>query len=209
LANGADAATNVGAAAAATTAIRMHDLMTENVTGSSLEPSPEHQLEVNLERAILASRWALVVFYFGLAFALLLYAASFIYKCAKLAIGIFTLSDNEVILAMLGLIDACLVASLMVMVMLTGYENYVSRLEKAEGELTWLGKIDTGSLKVKIASSIVAISSIHLLQVFLNAEHYDNQKIMWSTLIHLAFVASAFSLAVVDRIAAGGGKAKL
>ena len=161
-----------------------------------------------MERAMLASRWALVVFYFGLAFALLLYAASFVYKCAKLAIGIFSLSDNEVILAMLGLIDACLVASLMVMVMLTGYENYVSRLEKAEGELTWLGKIDTGSLKVKIASSIVAISSIHLLQVFLNAEHYDNQKIMWSTLIHLAFVASALFLAVVDRIAAGG-KAKL
>jgi uncharacterized protein (TIGR00645 family) len=109
---------------------------------------------------------------------------------------------------MLGLIDACLVASLMVMVMLTGYENYVSRLDRAEGELTWLGKIDTGSLKVKIASAIVAISSIHLLQVFLNAEHYDNQKIMWATLIHLAFVLSAFSLAVVDRIA-GGGKAKL
>jgi uncharacterized protein (TIGR00645 family) len=183
------------------------DLMTEN-TGSSVEPPPEHRLEVNLERAMLASRWALVVFYFGLAFALALYAASFVYKCAKLAMSIFSLSDNEVILAMLGLIDACLVASLMVMVMLTGYENYVSRLEKAEGELTWLGKIDTGSLKVKIASSIVAISSIHLLQVFLNAEHYDNQKIMWSTLIHLAFVASAFSLAVVDRIAAGG-KAKL
>ncbi len=161
-----------------------------------------------IERAMLASRWALIVFYFGLAFALVMYGASFAYKCIKLAMNIFVLSDNEVILAMLGLIDACLVASLMVMVMLTGYENYVSRLERAEGELTWLGKIDTGSLKVKIASSIVAISSIHLLQVFLNAEHYDNQKIMWATLIHLAFVASAFTLAVVDKIAVGS-KAKL
>lgn len=182
--------------------------MSEKIPGTSLKALPEQRMEIMIERAILASRWTLIVFYFGLAFALVLYGAAFMYKCIKLAMTIFALSDNEVILAMLGLIDASLVASLMVMVMLTGYENYVSRLERAEGELTWLGKIDTGSLKVKIASSIVAISSIHLLQVFLNADHYDNQKIMWATLIHLAFVASAFTLAVVDRIA-GGGKAKL
>ena len=182
--------------------------MSERIPETSFKTSPETQIEVMIERAILASRWALVVFYFGLAFALVLYGVAFIYKCIKLAMDIFTLTDNQVILAMLGLIDASLVASLMVMVMLTGYENYVSRLDRAAGELTWLGKIDTGSLKVKIASAIVAISSIHLLQVFLNAEHYDNQKIMWATLIHLAFVLSAFSLAVVDRIAAGG-KSKL
>ena len=156
-----------------------------------------------IERSILAARWILIVFYFGLAFALALYAGSFVYKCLKLSMSLFSMTDNEVILAMLSLIDACLVASLMVMVMLTGYENYVSRLEHQDAsELAWLGKIDTGSLKVKIASSIVAISSIHLLQVFLNASQYDNQKIMWTTLIHLAFVLSAFSLALVDRIAA-------
>lgn len=161
--------------------------------------------EALIERAILGARWILIIFYFGLAFALALYGVSFIYKCVKLTVSLFTLTDNEVILAMLGLIDACLVASLMVMVMLTGYENYVSRLEQEDAaELSWLGKIDTGSLKVKIASAIVAISSIHLLQVFLNATQYDNQKIMWTTLIHLAFVVSALTLALVDRIAVGG-----
>jgi uncharacterized protein (TIGR00645 family) len=165
--------------------------------------------EVLIERSIMAARWLLIVFYFGLAFALGLYAISFIYKCIKLSLTLFTLTDNDVILAMLSLIDACLVASLMVMVMLTGYENYVSRLNHEDAaELSWLGKIDTGSLKVKIASSIVAISSIHLLQVFLNASRYDNQKIMWTTLIHLAFVLSAFSLALVDRISAGGKPGK-
>lgn len=154
-----------------------------------------------IERAILFSRWILIVFYFGLAFALALYAAAFVYKCFKLVGNVFVLNDNEVILAMLSLIDACLVASLMVMVMLTGYENYVSRIDRGEAsELLWLGKVDTGSLKVRIASAIVAISSIHLLQVFLNATQYDNQKIMWTTLVHLAFVASAFTLAIVDRI---------
>jgi uncharacterized protein (TIGR00645 family) len=167
------------------------------------------ETEALIERAMIGARWLLLVFYFGLAFALALYACSFVYKCSKLMLSIFTLSDNEVILAMLSLIDACLVASLMVMVMLTGYENYVSRLNHEDAsELTWLGKIDTGSLKVKIASAIVAISSIHLLQVFLNATQYDNQKIMWSTLIHLAFVLSAFSLALVDRIAANGKSSK-
>jgi uncharacterized protein (TIGR00645 family) len=170
--------------------------------------SSETPVESMIERTILAARWILIVFYFGLAVALGLYAIAFVYKCIKLATALFSLSENEVILAMLGLIDACLVASLMVMVMLTGYENYVSRLDRdGASELAWLGKIDTGSLKVKIASAIVAISSIHLLQVFLNAAHYDNMTIMWTTLIHLAFVLSAFSLAVLDRIA-GSGKGK-
>lgn len=159
-------------------------------------------IESFIEKSLLASRWILVVFYLGLAVALGVYAISFIAKSAKIAAKIFVLNDNEIILAMLGLIDACLVASLMVMVMLSGYENFVSRLDRAgDNELGWLGKIDTGSLKVKIASAIVAISSIHLLQVFLNAPQYEDSKIMWSTLIHLAFVASAIALAIVDRIA--------
>lgn len=159
-------------------------------------------IEMLIEKTLFASRWVLIVFYLGLAVSLGVYAISFIVKSFKIATSIFVLSDNEVILAMLGLIDACLVASLMVMVMLSGYENFVSRLDKAgNGELDWLGKIDTGSLKVKIASAIVAISSIHLLQVFLNATQYEDSKIMWSTLIHLAFVASAIALAIVDRIA--------
>jgi uncharacterized protein (TIGR00645 family) len=158
-------------------------------------------VEVCMERAILACRWILVVFYFGLAFALLIYAGAFAYKCVKLVGNVFVLSDNEVILAMLSLIDACLVASLMVMVMLTGYENYVSRLDRGDaGELLWLGKIDTGSLKVKIASAIVAISSIHLLQVFLNHAIYTSDQLMWLTIMHLAFVFSALLLAYIDRV---------
>lgn len=179
------------------------------------DPTPETPrktgdlIEAFIENSLLASRWILVVFYLGLAISLGVYAISFIAKSAKVATKIFVLNDNEIILAMLGLIDACLVASLMVMVMLSGYENFVSRLDKANNnELGWLGKIDTGSLKVKIASAIVAISSIHLLQVFLNAPQYEDSKIMWSTLIHLAFVASAIALAIVDRIALTAKPAK-
>jgi uncharacterized protein (TIGR00645 family) len=112
------------------------------------------------------------------------------------------MGDTDAILKMLGLIDAALVASLIVMVVISGYENFVSRFDNAEGELSWLGKIDAGSLKVKVASTIVAISSIHLLQVFLNSAQYAESKLMWLTIIHMAFVISALMLAYIDRVMA-------
>jgi uncharacterized protein (TIGR00645 family) len=157
-------------------------------------------IENAIEQAIMAARWLLVVFYLGLGAALVVYAASFVYKFVKVAGSVFELEEGEMILAMLGLIDAALVASLLVMVMISSYENYVSRLENANAELSWLGKLDSGSLKIKVASSIVAISSIHLLQVFLNANQYTDTKIVMFMLLHLTFVVSALLLAFVDRI---------
>ena len=157
-------------------------------------------LELLVERIILSSRWILVVFYLGLVAALAVYAVSFLYKFGKVAMNVFVFDDAEMILAMLGLIDAALVASLLVMVMISSYENYVSRLENAGVELSWLGKLDSGSLKIKVASSIVAISSIHLLQVFLNADYYSDAKIVLYMLLHLTFVVSALLLAFVDRV---------
>ncbi|MCB1498296.1 MAG: TIGR00645 family protein [Bauldia sp.] len=153
-----------------------------------------------IEKTIMGARWLLVIFYLGLGAALVVYAASFIYKFVKVASGVFAYEEGEMILAMLGLIDAALVASLLVMVMISSYENYVSRLDNAGTELSWLGKLDSGSLKIKVASSIVAISSIHLLQVFLNATHYTDTKIVMFMLLHLTFVVSALLLAYVDRI---------
>lgn len=160
-------------------------------------------IEQAIERALLASRWLLLVFYAGLAVGLAIYAVSFVAKVIKVASVAMTASDEALILAMLGLIDAALVASLLVMVMISGYENFISRFDAAgdASQLTWLGKLDSGSLKIKVASSIVAISSIHLLQLFLGAEEYSTPKIMWSTLIHLTFVVSALLLAVLDRLA--------
>lgn len=157
-------------------------------------------IESALESTIMAARWLLVVFYLGLGAALVVYAVSFVYKFIKVATGVLEYEEGEMILAMLGLIDAALVASLLVMVMISSYENYVSRLENAGIELSWLGKLDSGSLKIKVASSIVAISSIHLLQVFLNANQYTDVKIVLYMLLHLTFVVSALLLAFVDRI---------
>jgi len=123
-------------------------------------------------------------------------------------LNVADLGETDTILKMLSLIDAALVASLVVMVIISGYENFVSRFDKAEGELAWLGKIDAGSLKIKVASTIVAISSIHLLQVFLNAAQYSEPKLMWLTIMHMAFVVSALFLAYIDKVMAETKKAK-
>lgn len=159
------------------------------------------RMELAIENIILASRWLLVAFYLGLGVALAAYVVSFALKLADFVVAAFTDGDAEMILKVLGLIDAALVASLVVMVIISGYENFVSRFEDEAGdEVHWLGKIDAGSLKIKVASTIVAISSIHLLQVFLKAAEYTNDKLMWFTIIHIAFVISALLLAWIDRL---------
>ena len=162
-------------------------------------------LELLVERIILSSRWILVVFYLGLAAALALYGFAFLLKFIKIATTVMSSTPEDMILAMLGLIDAALVGSLIVMVMISGYENFVSRFDEAEEgnkDVSFLGKLDSGSLKIKVASSIVAISSIHLLQVFLNINQYTDMKIVLLTAIHIAFVLSALLLGYLENMMA-------
>jgi uncharacterized protein (TIGR00645 family) len=158
------------------------------------------KIELLVEQIILASRWILVVFYLGLTVALGLYAISFLRKLFDFSAKLLSFDESVSILKMLGLIDAALIASLVVMVIISGYENFVSRFDNAESDLALLGKIDAGSLKVKVASTIVAISSIHLLQVFLTSETVDQTRMMWLTIVHIAFVVSALILALIDRV---------
>lgn len=165
------------------------------------------RLEIFVETVILASRWLLVAFYIGLGIALALYAISFGIKLFDFASHLFDLDETETILKILGLIDAALIASLVVMVIISGYENFVSRFDN-EDDVHWLGQIDAGSLKIKVASTIVAISSIHLLQIFLNVPQYTNNQIMWYTLLHMTFILSALCLALIDKISKKPGKEK-
>ena len=157
-------------------------------------------IERFVEGIILGSRWLLVLFYLGLAAALALYSLTFANKLYEFASHALQVDEAESILKILGLIDAALVASLIVMVIISGYENFVSRFDNGENELTWLGKIDAGSLKVKVASTIVAISSIHMLQAFLNAGGHTSNELMWLTIMHITFVISALFLAYIDRL---------
>ncbi|WP_259697442.1 TIGR00645 family protein, partial [Pseudomonas chlororaphis] len=108
----------------------------------------------------------------------------------------------DLILVLLSLIDMALVGGLLVMVMISGYENFVSQLDIDEDKekLNWLGKMDSSSLKMKVAASIVAISSIHLLRVFMDAKNIEPQYLMWYVIIHMTFVISAFAMGYLDKL---------
>jgi uncharacterized protein (TIGR00645 family) len=159
-------------------------------------------MERLLERVLFASRWLLVPLYLGLALFLLVIIVEFYRELLHVAMALPSVGQTEVVLLALSLVDLVLVASLIVMVMLSGYENFVSRLDiaAAQTNLAWLGKLDPGSLKLKLAVSIVAISAIHLLGAFMDAEHTANDKLMWLVVIHLTFVVSAVLLTVMDRL---------
>jgi uncharacterized protein (TIGR00645 family) len=116
--------------------------------------------------------------------------------------SVFAMAEADLILVILSLIDMALVGGLLVMVMISGYENFVSQLDIDEGKekLNWLGKMDSGSLKMKVAASIVAISSIHLLKVFMDAKNIPDNKLMWYVVIHMTFVVSAFAMGYLDKL---------
>ena len=163
-------------------------------------------IERTIERLLFACRWLLAPMYLGLALALLALGVKFFQEALHLLLAVSSLPEDKLILVTLTLIDLVLVGSLIVMVMFSGYENFVSRIDVAEeGEkLGWLGKLDAGTLKLKVAASIVAISSIHLLKVFMEAQTVSNDKILWYVIVHLTFVVSALLLGVLDRMSFAG-----
>jgi uncharacterized protein (TIGR00645 family) len=154
------------------------------------------------EKSLYASRWLLAPIYLGLSFGLLLLGLKFFQEVIHVLPLVFATKEADLVLIILGLIDLSLVGGLIVMVMLSGYENFVSNidLDHDAEKLSWLGKMDAGSLKQKVAASIVAISSIHLLQKFMNVQAIENDKLMWFVIIHLTFVVSAIGMAYVDKI---------
>jgi len=159
-------------------------------------------MERFFENAMYATRWLLAPIYFGLAFALLALAIKFFQEVYHILPNVFEKAESDLILVLLSLIDMALVGGLIVMVMISGYENFVSQLDIDEGKekLDWLGKMDSSSLKMKVAASIVAISSIHLLRVFMDAQKIENDKLLWYVVIHMTFVLSAFAMGYLDRL---------
>ena len=159
-------------------------------------------MERIIENTMYASRWLLAPIYLGLSLAVLLLGIKFFQEAIHTFPLIFSLKESELVLVTLSLVDMALVGGLLVMVMLSGYENFVSAIDLQEGQekLSWLGKLDAGSLKQKVAASIVAISSIHLLKAFMAAQDIANDKLMWYVIIHLTFVLSALGMAYVDKM---------
>jgi uncharacterized protein (TIGR00645 family) len=159
-------------------------------------------MERVIEQMMYRSRWILAPIYLGLSLALVALGVKFFQEVWHLLWHIITIAEADLVLVILSLIDMAMVGGLIVMVMMSGYENFVSTLQVDEGEekLAWLGTMDASSLKMKIAASIVAISSIHLLKIFMNAEKTDNDKLLWYTIIHMTFVISAFAMGYLDKV---------
>lgn len=159
-------------------------------------------MERFIENAMYASRWLLAPIYFGLSLALLALGLKFFQEVIHILPNVFAMAEANLILVLLSLIDMALVGGLLVMVMISGYENFVSQLDIEEGKekLSWLGKMDSGSLKMKVAASIVAISSIHLLKVFMDAKNIEPEYLKWYVIIHMTFVVSAFAMGYLDKL---------
>ena len=163
-------------------------------------------LERVIEKMLFASRWLLAPLYLGMSLALIALGMKFFQEAFHVVVHALTSTESELVLTVLAMIDIVLVGSLIVMVMFSGYENFVSRIEVGDGgdTLGWLGKLDAGTLKLKVAASIVAISSIHLLRVFMDAPKIPNDKIMWYVILHMTFVVSAVLLGVLDKMSFAG-----
>jgi uncharacterized protein (TIGR00645 family) len=157
--------------------------------------------EIVFEKVLFMSRWILAPIFLGLSLALIALGFKFFQEAWHIFEKLVSMDEGAMVLRVLAMIDIALVATLIIMVMFSGYENFVSTIDsKGTDTLNWLGKLDAGTLKLKVAASIVAISSIHLLRVFINAEQIDNTKIMWYVILHMTFVLSAVLLGVLDRI---------
>lgn len=176
------------------------------------EQSYAKRTETLLERLIFASRWLLAPFYLGLAISIIVLLVKFMAELLHLLFGAFTLSEPDVILGVLTLVDLALTGSLLIIVIFSGYENFVSKIDHS-GHTDWpewMGTIDFAALKLKLLSSIVAISAIQLLKQFMSVKTItpENEKVLfWLVIIHVVFVVSSVLLALSDRIAGHGDSA--
>ncbi len=162
----------------------------------------QQRLEFFVERVMYASRWIMAPVFLGMSLVLLVLAVKFFQELYHFVPHVLEIDEGQIILKLLTFIDLTLVGSLTLIVMFSGYENFVSRLDigSTAEKLEWLGTHDYGSLKLKVATSIVAISSIRLLKVFMEVENIANEKMLWYVIIHLTLVVSAFIMGYLDKI---------
>jgi uncharacterized protein (TIGR00645 family) len=171
-----------------------------------MEPASEptmRKVELFIETIIFQSRWILAPFYLGLALSLLLLLYHFVAQLAEFVVKIPFAKESDVILGVLGLIDLCFTGNLIVIVIFSGFENFVSRIDASDHDRPdWMTKVDFGGLKQKLMTSVVAISAIQVLKAFMNLEHYDNTKLAWLVGIHVLFLGSLLAVALADRLSA-------
>ena len=161
-------------------------------------------LELQLESMIFKSRWLLAPFFVGLLLAILALLVKFSKELFNLTFNVFSLSSDQAIISILTLVDTTLIASLMLIIIFSGYENFVSKIAFGEHEdrPVWMGKVGFSDLKLKLIGAIVAISAVELLKAFINAEQLTTETMGWKVGIHLTFVVSGVLFALTDWIVA-------
>jgi uncharacterized protein (TIGR00645 family) len=181
-----------------------------------------------LHALIFASRWLQLPLYLGLIVAQAVYVFHFLVELTHLVEAAFgnkdalqalvtsigyktdapvtTLNETVIMLVVLALIDVVMISNLLIMVIVGGYETFVSRLglERHPDQPEWLGHVNASVLKVKLGLSIIGISSIHLLKTFINAGNYSEKVLMWQTIIHITFLLSALAIALTDKLLGNG-----
>ncbi len=163
---------------------------------------PSHPIEHMFESVVFASRWIQAPLYAGLIVAELLYAYKFLVELWEMVVHIHKMDETVFMLGVLGLIDVTMVANLLTMVVIGGYATFVSKLdlEQHPDRPDWLTHVDPGTIKIKLAASLIGISSIHLLKAFVDVANENPEHIKWKIFIHMTFLASAILLAWTDKI---------
>ncbi|MDC0598406.1 TIGR00645 family protein [Gammaproteobacteria bacterium] len=165
------------------------------------------RIEDALETTIFKSRWLLAPFYLGLVFSIVLLFVKFVQELWHLTATVMSSSEHDVVIGILALVDMSLVGSLLLMIIFSGYEIFVSKIDIAghEDRPDWMGKVDFSGLKLKVIGAIVAISAIDLLKTFMDIPaqltEEDANHLFWKVTIHMAFVLSGVFFALMDRIA--------
>ncbi len=164
------------------------------------------KIEYYLEKTIFNSRWILTPFYLGLVIGIVLLFIKFVQKLLGMMAHVWSDSVSDVIVNILVLVDIALVASLLLIIIFSGYEIFVSKIDTgtSDDRPSWMGKVDFSGLKLKVIGAIVAISAIDLLKSFMdisgNMSELDTDKLMWKVIIHMTFVLSGLLFAIMDKI---------
>ncbi|MEK9142574.1 MAG: TIGR00645 family protein [Nitrospirota bacterium] len=164
--------------------------------------SASNHVEATFESIIFASRWIQAPLYAGLIVVELLYAYKFLIELWEMVLHINKMDETVFMLGVLGLIDVTMVANLLTMVIIGGYATFVSKLdlEQHPDRPDWLTHVDPGTIKIKLAASLIGISSIHLLKGFVDVANENPEHLKWKIFIHMTFLASAILLAWTDKI---------
>jgi uncharacterized protein (TIGR00645 family) len=172
---------------------------------STEKKKPDYKRNLSLmllAQFIFWSRWLQAPLYLGLIIAQGVYVYQFMTELFHLVKGANNIGETQIMLMVLGLIDVVMIANLLIMVIIGGYETFVSRLNLGEhpDQPQWLSHINATTMKIKLSMALIGISSIHLLKTFINADHMNTETIKWQVIIHVTFLFSAIAMAYTDRL---------